>query len=59
MAGNTCSVGWNKKLLCSNINYSRMNKDLRILVLEDMEDDLEIIEYMLEKAGMHFHDQEG
>lgn len=31
-----------------------MNKDLRILVLEDMEDDLEIIEYMLEKAGMHF-----
>jgi signal transduction histidine kinase len=31
-----------------------MNKDLRILVLEDMEDDLEIIEYMLEKAGMQF-----
>lgn len=31
-----------------------MNRDLRILVLEDMEDDLEIIEYMLEKAGMHF-----
>ena len=31
-----------------------MNKVLRILVLEDMEDDLEIIEYMLEKAGMNF-----
>lgn len=31
-----------------------MNKDLRILVLEDMEEDLEIIEYTLERAGMHF-----
>jgi signal transduction histidine kinase len=31
-----------------------MNKDLRILVLEDMEEDLEIVEYALEKAGMHF-----
>ncbi|HYG20112.1 MAG TPA: hybrid sensor histidine kinase/response regulator [Ohtaekwangia sp.] len=31
-----------------------MEKDLRILVLEDMEEDLEIVEYTLEKAGMRF-----
>lgn len=38
----------------SSLNTTPMNKDLRILVLEDMEEDLEIVEYTLEKAGMHF-----
>ena len=49
------ALGARRNNICHNVgNNRRMEKNLKILVLEDMEDDFELIEYILTEANLKF-----